>query len=95
MTLLDLLLIVGLVWRVVRLVQLDTILDRPRMWITGRAPWFVESLLICPWCLSVWVGLIVVGAWSVGNDPTWFEFIAAVASASAVTAFAIIHEPGE
>lgn len=44
-------------YRLIRLVQRDTITSRPRAWAHKRysGGWLLE-LVTCPWCLSIWVG---------------------------------------
>lgn len=47
-------------YRLVRLLQQDTITEKPRNWIMkqpviARHP-ELATLLDCPWCLSVWIG---------------------------------------
>jgi hypothetical protein len=96
-TVVDLILIVAVTWRIVRLAQLDTILDRPRMWLYDRLPDSkLAELVACPWCLSFWVGIAVVASWdlTVGDAAGWY-LAAAVATASAVTGMMLMAEPGD
>ena len=44
------------VYRITRLVVEDSILDRPRDYLMGRAEW-VRALLDCYWCAGFWVSL--------------------------------------
>jgi hypothetical protein len=53
------------VFRLVRLVVADRILDRPRSWVTRRSlkrrgVW--AYFLTCPWCVSIWLAAGVVAA---------------------------------
>ena len=69
------------VWRLTRLATRDTITARPRDWATGRSR-FLEGLLACPWCTSVWVAAGVVAARRL--VPGLWEPVAEVLAASAV-----------
>jgi len=93
----DLVLIVAATWRLVRLIQRDSILDVPRDWLYDRLPdGKLTTLLMCPWCLSVWVGTGVVASWAVTvGDDSWWRYAAAVATASAVTGHLLAAEPGD
>ena len=52
-------------FQLTRLVVRDSIFDRPRGWIVGRAPeWFVE-LITCPWCVSAYLAAGVVAVLNV------------------------------
>jgi hypothetical protein len=54
------------VFRLVHLIQRDSILDTPRehldLWLQERGLDRTAELLGCPWCLSVWCAIGVVGA---------------------------------
>ena len=60
-------LVVGTVARFTRLVTKDTITDPGRAWVerqveatAGRRAWrYVDDLIVCPWCVSVWVSVPV------------------------------------
>lgn len=77
------------VYRVVRLLQEDTILDRPRGWVERRIEGHKSAeLLTCPWCLSVWVAGGVVAfrrvaprQWSPIAEALAFSAVAGVISA--------------
>ena len=76
------------VWRVIRLLIADAILDRPRNAIVlrlGPDHW-LGYLVTCAWCVSVWVGAATLAAaywW--GGERWWFIMVTAGA-ASLVTA---------
>lgn len=94
MTLVDLVLIVAVTWRLTRLLQRDSILDRPRDWLTGRVHGKALTLTLCPWCLSVYVAAAVVATWAAwAGDAGWWHLGAAVAAASAVTGWFLMNEP--
>lgn len=72
-------------WRLVRLVQRDTITRAPRqavlLWATNPTPdgtraqaGWVADLLDCPWCLAVWAALVV------RLLPRWVRRLLAVAA---------------
>lgn len=86
MTFLHLVLIGGATARLVRLVQADTILDRPRArlqrTLEGRK---ISELLWCPWCLSIWVGGLVAASWVAWGETTWWAAATAALCASLVT----------
>lgn len=93
MTFLQLVLIAGSTARLVRLAQEDSILDRPRGWVSRRiAHRKVGELLLCPWCLSVWVGALVAWSWAVWHHATWWETGAAALTASMATGLYSIWE---
>lgn len=61
-------------FRIWRLLAADTILDRPRDWLTRREQYFsdetqhlyrenLDKFLHCPWCLGFWITLATWGAW--------------------------------
>lgn len=90
MTLVDVALIVGFVWRLTRLAQRDTILDQPRAWLDQHTGGMANTLLWCPWCLSVWIAAPVVIAWPL-TAPTLHQ-VAVAALASAVTGQLLTRE---
>lgn len=45
-------------YRLTRLVVEDSILDRPRDWLTQKATW-IEALLGCYFCAGFWVSVLV------------------------------------
>jgi len=58
-------------YRVTRLVTRDSILDKPRMWVTERLKpgGYLDELFHCSWCIGFWVSLvavILVRHWPVG-----------------------------
>lgn len=48
-------------YRLTRLVNEDTIIDRPRSWFYMKAPTFFAEMVACPFCVGFWIaGLVVV-----------------------------------
>lgn len=71
-------------YRLTRLVQEDSLLDRPREWVLDR--WGhrkAAELVTCPWCAGVWVAAGVVAARVL--FPRAWPVCARVLAASAVT----------
>lgn len=58
-------LLIGLTYRLSRLVIADTITEWPRAQVMSRlSPESkLRTLLSCFWCVSFWLGLFVYGAW--------------------------------
>lgn len=95
MSLLQLLLIVGATARLTRLAQTDTILDPLRDPILQRARRSkakVWELLWCPWCLSFWVGVVVVASWWAWGHTTGWLAATAVLTASHATGLSDVFE---
>lgn len=65
--LLSLVLTVGAVVRVTRLLARDVILERPRAAVVkrlmARGRESLAYLVVCPWCLSMYLGAAFAGAW--------------------------------
>ncbi len=58
----ELVILTAAVFRLWKLAAEDKIADRPRDWLTARAPeWFSEQLE-CPWCSGFWISLAAVAA---------------------------------
>lgn len=74
-------------FRLVRLLQEDTLLDAPRDafldWLHAHRLDKIEELFTCRWCLSVHVGFVVAAARRV--FPRAWPFVADALAASAVT----------
>ncbi len=86
MTVLQLVLIVGATARLVRLAQEDSILDRPRAWVARRLEGRkAGELLLCPWCLSIWVGGLVAASWVRWGSDLWWAAGGAALTASMAT----------
>lgn len=99
-----LLLAVGATLRLTRLIYADTITFPFRDWLASKNPpgakptrttrffRFVEDMVSCPWCLSVWVGCAVAPlAWFLG--PTlWFVIPALMLTASQVAGMVLARE---
>lgn len=49
-------------YRLTRLVNEDTILDRPRSWFFMHAPAFFAEMIGCPYCIGFWIAGLVVAA---------------------------------
>lgn len=52
-------------YRIVRLIQRDTIFQKPRNWIE-HSP--LAKLVSCPWCLTVWAAAATYSAWRFAPD---------------------------
>lgn len=74
-------------YRLTRLVQRDTLPPvrraREHVMESDEVPESVKELLDCPWCLSFWVGLLVV--WLRRAAPRAWRPVALALAASAVT----------
>ena len=73
------------VMRLVRLINLDAVLDRPRIWLvahSGRRRDTVEYFIGCPWCVGMWLAFAT--AWLpvllVGLPLWWWVLIALATS---------------
>lgn len=50
-------------WRLTRLLIDDSITYRLRRpLVEGRGPAWLADLMTCPWCLSIWIAILVVVA---------------------------------
>lgn len=78
-------------FRLTRLVTTDDILDRPRVALTSRSD-FLDRLLSCAWCASIWVAATVV-ALRAGAQGLW-DPVAKVLAFSAV-AGVLAHVTGD
>lgn len=101
------LLAVGATARITRLIGRDTITFFFRDWLAARtedarsAPSrgvqarlysFVEDMVACPWCLSIWVSApVAVLAWLYG-ETIWFIVPALALTASHVTGMTAAQE---
>lgn len=71
-------------YRITRLVNEDTILDRPRTWFYMHAPKFLAEMVGCPFCVGFWIAGIVVAVTNLAvpvNLPVLYWFGAAGGSA--------------
>lgn len=68
-------------YRLTRLIVEDRIAERPRAALRARSP-FLDELLACSWCTSVWAAVGVVVARQVA--PRAWEPLARVLALSAV-----------
>lgn len=81
------LLLLGLAaWRSWVLIGQDTILDRPRRYVTEKSE-YVEALLECPYCAGFWIALLWWGAWQM-----WPNGSLVVAGAVALSALVPLIE---
>ncbi len=101
------LLAVGATARITRLIGRDTItfffrdwlaamtednLSTPAKGVRARFFSFVEDMVACPWCLSIWVSVpIAVLAWLYG-DTLWFIVPALALTASHLTGMTAAQE---
>lgn len=73
-------------YRLARLVTQDTILHRPRQWVTNRwppRPGRLSELTVCPWCCSSWLGAGVLAATRYVPSVWWWVGIPLALSAVA------------
>lgn len=91
MTWISLVLIALTTARITRLITKDFLLDRPRDALLRRldvgAHTQLQYLLVCPWCMSVYVGAGVAGAWWAWGETMGLTWTMAFLSASHVTGF--------
>lgn len=82
--------------RVTRLITVDVLFDEPRTWLVqklinpGHAEGFrtkIAYLIVCDWCVSVYVGAAGAGAWYAWGETMPFMAITAALAASYVTGF--------
>lgn len=57
-------------FRAIKLIGDDTILDRPRDWLSDRLGDKFDELVTCPWCLGSWLGGAIWIAWIVWPEET-------------------------
>jgi len=100
-----LVLTVGATVRLTRLLALDTIAFPVRDWLAAQTGnedddpsaknrffGFVEDMVTCPWCLSVWIGAVAAPvAWFHGQT-AWFMIPALLLTASQVAGMALTRE---
>lgn len=84
------LLAVGLVLRLTVLITEDLITAPERAWINARADrgpvWqWLDTLVGCPWCVSVWLSVPIAGAAVRYGGSPWFLVPALAGTASAAT----------
>lgn len=77
--------------RVTRLVNRDVIFERPRAWLltrlTERDHNGLAYLLVCPWCLSMYVGAGGAAAWWAWNEAALYLCVSSALAFSYVTGF--------
>lgn len=83
--------------RVTRLITTDVLFDAPRNWLVRKLiehegePNEIRAklayLIICSWCVSIYVGAAGAGAWYAWGETVLFVVITAALAASYVTGF--------
>jgi hypothetical protein len=82
--------------RVTRLITTDTVLQAPRRWVVNRLMptgnetglrWHLSYLLVCPWCISVYVAAPVACAYAVWGETMPYMTVVLALAASHVTGF--------
>lgn len=87
MTLATVVLVVGVVWRVTRLVTRDTVFDPVRGWLFEHGG-VVGELVGCPWCVSFWIAAATVLAVNLVYGPySLLELVGTTCLASAVAGY--------
>ena len=62
--------------RITQLITHDTLLERPRNWITVRADYeWTATLIGCPHCAGFWISLLLASLWI--TDVGLFRAVAA------------------
>lgn len=93
------LLAVVAVVRLVRLINLDVLLEPVRAWVERRAgaDSRLAYLMTCPWCASIWVAAAVMPAAyaAAGTSYTWAEVVFSVLAASYAAGVADRYLEGE
>lgn len=87
--------------RLTRMVTTDRITQGPRGWLLrllirkrGEDALSVY-LIICDWCVSIYVAAGVTAAWILAGDTLWFQAPAAALALSYVAGFLASKEGGE
>ncbi|MCX0246421.1 hypothetical protein [Streptomyces drozdowiczii] len=80
--------------RLTRLVTRDRITQAPREWALRRLPdgHLLAYLVMCDWCVSVYVGAVTATAWVVWGDERLFIGITAALAMSHVTGWLAARE---
>lgn len=82
--------------RVTRLLVSDKIAERPRnamqAWLLGRDRKMLWYLSTCPWCVSVWVGLVAALVWYLWGAQPWAFIPAAGLAISYIAGWLAGHE---
>lgn len=75
--------------RLTRLITTDEILRQPRQWLLRKLPenGMLAYLLVCPWCMSVYVGAAIAGAGAWAGLWAWAWAPALALGFSYVTGF--------
>ena len=67
--------------RLTRLVTQDRITQAPRYWLVRRAvkaqgdESLLAYLIVCDWCVSIYTGAAVAGAWWAWHDTGWLIWV--------------------
>ena len=76
-------------YRATLLICADEILEEPRYrlgtWLDGRRHHKLADLLVCPWCVSVWLAPAAVGSGLAWADGWGWQLAAGALAASALT----------
>lgn len=83
-TTMTLILTILAVARVTRLVTADYLTAGPRAWALKRLDGHdkAQYLLVCPWCLSMWVGAAAAAAWWAWGDSRIYTAVCTALAAS-------------
>jgi len=86
--------------RVTRLITSDYVTERPRNWavrklLRGRDESMSAYLLLCPWCMSVYVGLAGGALWYMWGATMWYQATVLALAASHVTGALASREAGD
>lgn len=80
--------------RLTKLITTDRILLAPRAWLVRRLPehHLLAYLIVCDWCVSVYTGAAVAGAWWAWGGSTPFTAGAAALAFSYAAGFLASRE---
>lgn len=57
-------------FRLIKLIGDDTILDQPRDWLSDHFGDTFDELITCPWCIGFWLGIPLWASWLLFPDFT-------------------------
>lgn len=67
--------------RLTRLVTQDRVTQAPRYWLVRRAvkrggdESLIAYLIVCDWCVSIYTGAAVAGAWWAWHESAWLTWV--------------------